>query len=63
MPFWSAQQHNYQDTGGLAFSSGTSGYIQVTLRMGQVSLEPFPFFGGCPTIIGLAPFTGGMAMS
>ena len=48
MPFWSAQQQNYQDTGGLAFSSGTSGYIQVTPQDGSSDTLDLPFLWWMP---------------
>ena len=48
MPFWSAQQQNYQDTGGLAFSSGTSGYIQVTPQDGSSDAFNLPFLWWMP---------------
>lgn len=48
MPFWSAQQQNYQDTGGLAFSSGTSGYIQITPQDGSSDALNLPFLWWMP---------------
>ncbi|NMG59524.1 PEP-CTERM sorting domain-containing protein [Geitlerinema sp. P-1104] len=48
MPFWSAQQQNYQDTGGLVFSPGTSGYIQVTPQDGSSEALNLPFLWWMP---------------
>jgi hypothetical protein len=48
MPFWSAQQQNYQDTGGLVFSPGTSGHIQVTPQDGSNEVLDLPFLWWMP---------------
>ncbi|KPQ39397.1 MAG: PEP-CTERM protein-sorting domain [Phormidium sp. OSCR] len=48
MPFWSAQQQNYQDTTGFIFTPGVSGYIQVTPKDGSSDVLNLPFLWWMP---------------